>query len=87
MTILRRKPKPEELKSPNAETLRKRAETLSEEEVIDGLEQFCSNLGKYIGAYRRTKAYDLLCEVQVTGSAIYALSDVLLSRKENKLGQ
>ena len=50
-----RKAKPEELKSPNAETLRKRAETLSEDEVIDGLEQFASNLSKYIGAYRRTR--------------------------------
>ena len=86
MSILRRKTKPEELTSPNAETLRNRAQTLSEDEIIDGLDQFCSNLGKYLGAYRRTKAYDLLCEIQVTGSAVYALSDVLLGRKENKLG-
>jgi hypothetical protein len=84
---LRGRKKPEELtKSPNAETLRKRAETLSEEEILEGLDQFCSNLGKYVGAYRRTKAYDLMCEIQTTGSAVFALSDVLLSRKENKLG-
>jgi hypothetical protein len=83
---LKRKPKPEELKSPNAETLRKRAESLSEEEILEGLDQFCSNLGKYVGGYRRTKAYDLLCEVQATGSAVFALSEVLLARKENKLG-
>ena len=80
MSILRRKTKPEELTSPNAETLRNRAQTLSEDEIIDGLDQFCSNLGKYLGAYRRTKAYDLLCEIQVTGSAVYALSDVRLGR-------
>ena len=86
MSILRKKTKPQELTSPNAETLRQRAQTLSEDEILDGLDQFASNLGKYLGAYRRTKAYDLLCEIQVTGSAVYALSDVLLSRKENKLG-
>lgn len=83
---LRRKRKPEELQSPNAETLHKRAQSLSEEEILEGLDQFCSNLGKFVGAYRRTKQYDLMCEIQVTGSAVFALADVLLSRKENKLG-
>lgn len=83
---LRRKKTPEELKSPDAEALRDRARKLSDDEILDGLDQFVSNLGVYLSGHRRTKAYDLLCEIQTTASGIYALVETLLERKENPLG-
>ena len=82
---LRKKPVPEELKNPNAEALFERAKKLSDEEILDALDQFVSNLGVYLGGHRRTKEYDLLCEIQSTASGIYALIEVLLRRKENPL--
>lgn len=83
---LRRKKIPKELQTPKAEALRDRAKKLSNEEVMEGLDQFASNIGAYVDGYRRTKAYDLLCEIQVTGLGIFTLSDVLLDRLENPLG-
>jgi uncharacterized tellurite resistance protein B-like protein len=84
--LWRKKKTPEELKSPNAEALRERAKKLSDEEILDGLDQFTSNLGVYLSGHRRTKAYDLLCEIQATASGIYALTETLLERRENPLG-
>ena len=86
MRFLKRKQTPEELKSPNAESLRERARKLSNDEILDGLDQFVSNLGVYLTGHRRSKAYDLLCEIQMTAQGIYALVDVLLERQENPLG-
>lgn len=83
---LRKKNRPPELTAPNAEALRERARTLSDGEILDGLDQFTSNLGVYLSGHRRTKAYDLLCEIQATASGIYALTETLLERQENPLG-
>ena len=82
---MRRKQTPQELKNPNAEALFERAKGLSNEEILDGIDQFVTNLGVYLGGHRRTKAYDLLCEIQSTASGIYALTETLLRRQENPL--
>jgi hypothetical protein len=84
--LWKKKKTPEELKSPDAESLRDRAKKLSNSEIEDGIDQFISNLGAYFTGYRRDRAYDLLCELQATASGIYALTETLLERKENPLG-